>query len=119
MKEVIVKMPRKSNKFSGRCTLSPPQFSDLQALVGIGKLVIVHQDEDGEVRGASSRDIQQWMVDSAKLMSGERGDFYLVIYSKNVYLRVKGFKNKHRYMTDQEFQERLAQLEMEAARGSV
>lgn len=96
--DVILKMPKSKNTFTGRCTVSMAQFETFKAGVDILTLKFVFHDK--RVRHVK---IQQWMIDSAI----NCGEYMLMFYSKNVYqkmrLRDKALNPKKKFMSDEDF----------------
>jgi hypothetical protein len=84
MKELIIKMPKKRNMFTGRCCLKFDEFETFKELVNIGELKIIHADGAIRVYG-----IEAWMVDHAYPSYADGVEFMLVTFSKSQYTKDK------------------------------
>lgn len=87
---VILKMPKGRNAFTGRVTFSALEFETAKGLVDKGHIRIIC--DDGFVKLIA---IEAWMIEDAEWRSSGAQEYVLFTYSKSVYK--KDLANEKRF----------------------
>jgi len=78
MSEIVIRMPKAKNTFTGRVTMSLEEFETFKTLANCGILRIICTD--GFVK---SINIEQWMIDHSVIRSSANREYMLVTFSKH------------------------------------
>lgn len=76
--ELMLKMPKKKNTFTGRFTVNMDEFEVLKSLVGTGCVRLIFTD-----KLVKTIKVEQWMIDHAVPRNVGIEEYMLVTYSQS------------------------------------